>query len=166
MTQQRKAVALISGGLDSLLATKVVMDQGVHVEGINFFTGFCVEGHTHAIRKKDQKKPKRNNALWVAEQLGIKLHIIDVIDEYKDVLINPKHGYGANLNPCLDCKTFMVSKAQEWIEKNGFDFIITGEVIGQRPMSQRKDTMPVIARDSGAGDRLLRPLWGWNSPDT
>lgn len=164
--QQRKAVSLISGGLDSMLATKVVMDQGVHVEGINFFTGFCVEGHTHAIRKKDQKKPKRNNALWVAEQLGIKLHIVDVIDEYKDVLINPKHGYGANLNPCLDCKTFMVQKALQWIEEHDFDFIITGEVMGQRPMSQRKDTMPVIARDSGAGDRLLRPLCALNLPET
>jgi len=134
------------------------MEQGVHVEGINFYTGFCVEGHTHAIRKKDKAKPKRNNALWVAETLGIKLHIIDVIEEYKDVLINPKHGYGANMNPCHDCKTFMVHKALEWIEKNDFDFIITGEVVGQRPMSQRKDTMPVIARESGAGDRLLRPL--------
>ena len=164
--QKRKAVSLISGGLDSLLATKVVIDQGIHVEGINFFTGFCVEGHTHAIRKRDQKKPKRNNALWVAEQLGIKLHIIDVIDEYKDVLINPKHGYGANLNPCLDCKTFMVSKALQWMEEHEFDFIITGEVIGQRPMSQRRDTMPVVARDSGAGDRLLRPLCAQNLPET
>ena len=92
MTQQRKAVALISGGLDSLLAARVVMEQGVHVEGINFFTGFCVEGHTHAMRKKDKLHPKRNNALWSAEQLGIKLHIIDIIDEYKDVVINPNHG--------------------------------------------------------------------------
>lgn len=166
MTRQIKAVSLISGGLDSLLATKVVMDQGVHVEGINFFTGFCVEGHTHAIRKKDRAKPKRNNALWVAEQLGIKLHIIDVIDEYKDVLINPKHGYGANMNPCHDCKTFMVRKAREWIERNEFDFIITGEVVGQRPMSQRKDTMPVIARESGAGERLLRPLCAQHLPQT
>lgn len=155
---QRKAVALISGGLDSLLAAKVIMEQGIHVEGINFFTGFCVEGHTHAIRKKDRAKPKRNNALWVAETLGIKLHIVDVIEEYKDVVINPKHGYGKNLNPCLDCKGFMVRKAQEWIEANNFDFIITGEVMGQRPMSQRKDTMPVVARESGAGDLLLRPL--------
>jgi len=158
MTRQIKAVSLISGGLDSLLATKVIMEQGVHVEGINFYTGFCVEGHTHAIRKKDKAKPKRNNALWVAETLGIKLHIIDVIEKYKDVLINPKHGYGANMNPCHDCKTFMVSEALEWIEKNDFDFIITGEVMGQRPMSQRKDTMPVIAQESGAGERLLRPL--------
>ncbi|MDH5469482.1 MAG: tRNA (5-methylaminomethyl-2-thiouridylate)-methyltransferase [Gammaproteobacteria bacterium] len=166
MNNPRKAVALISGGLDSLLAARVVMEQGVHVEGINFFTGFCVEGHTHAIREKDRARPKRNNALWSAEQLGIKLHIVDIIEEYKDVVINPKHGYGANLNPCLDCKIFMVNKAHEWLEAHGFDFIITGEVIGQRPMSQRKDTMPVVARDSGAGDRLVRPLCARNLPPT
>ena len=166
MSTQRKAVSLISGGLDSMLATKVVMEQGVHVEGINFFTGFCVEGHTHAIRNRDRKKPKRNNALWVAEQLGIKLHIVDVIDEYKDVLLNPKHGYGQNLNPCLDCKGFMVRKAYEWIRANNFDFIITGEVMGQRPMSQRKDTMPVVQRESGAGDLLLRPLCAKHLPPT
>lgn len=163
---QRKAVSLISGGLDSMLATKVIIDQGIHVEGINFFTGFCVEGHTHAIRKHDKEKNKRNNALWVAEQLGIKFHIIDVIDEYKDVLINPKHGYGANMNPCLDCKSFMVKKAVEWADENGFDFIITGEVIGQRPKSQRRETMPVIQKESGAGDRLLRPLCAKRLPPT
>jgi tRNA-uridine 2-sulfurtransferase len=161
-----KAVALISGGLDSLLAAKVIQQQGIHVEGINFFTGFCVEGHTHAIRKQDKNKVKRNNALWVAEQLGIKLHIVDIVEEYKDVVINPSHGYGANLNPCLDCKIFMVKKAQEWIEKNNFDFIITGEVIGQRPMSQRKETMPIISHESGAEDRLLRPLCAKNLPPT
>ncbi|MCG6887828.1 MAG: tRNA (5-methylaminomethyl-2-thiouridylate)-methyltransferase [Proteobacteria bacterium] len=166
MNMQRKAVSLISGGLDSMLATRVIMDQGIHVEGINFYTGFCVEGHTHAIRSKDKAKPKRNNALWVAEQLGIKLHIVDVIEEYKDVLLNPKHGYGQNMNPCLDCKGFMVRKAYEWIQANDFDFIITGEVIGQRPMSQRKDTMPVVARESGAGDRLLRPLCAKSLPPT
>ena len=166
MTTQAKAIVLISGGLDSLLAAKVLLEQGVHVEGINFYTGFCVEGHTHAIRKKDKAKVKRNNALWSAEQLGIKLHIIDVIEEYKDVLINPKHGYGANMNPCLDCKGFMVKKAFEWIQENNFDFIATGEVMGQRPMSQRKDTMPVIARESGANDLLLRPLCAKNLPAT
>lgn len=158
MKEQRRAVALISGGLDSMLAARLILEQGVHVDGINFFTGFCVEGHTHAIRNHHRQKPKRNNALWVAEQLEIRLHIIDVIDEYKHVVINPKYGYGANLNPCLDCKAFMVGKAREWMEENGFDFIITGEVIGQRPKSQRRDTMPVVARDSGAFDRLLRPL--------
>ncbi len=138
----------------------------MHVEGINFFTGFCVEGHTHAIRERDKAKPKRNNSLWVAEQLGIKLHIVDVIEEYKNVLINPKHGYGANMNPCLDCKIFMVGKAKQWITENDFDFIITGEVIGQRPMSQRKSTMPIVAKQSGADDLLLRPLCAKNLAPT
>ncbi len=141
-----------------MLAVRVIQEQGIEVEGINFYTGFCVEGHTHAIRRQDQARKKRNNALWVAEQLGIKLHIVDVIEEYKSIVMNPKHGYGANLNPCLDCKGFMVGKAREWLERLEADFIITGEVIGQRPMSQRRDTMPVIARESGANDLLLRPL--------
>lgn len=166
MKQQRKAVALISGGLDSMLAARLMLDQGIHVEGLNFYTGFCVEGHTHAIRNKDKAKTKRNNALWTAEQLGIKLHIIDVIEEYKDVVINPKHGYGANLNPCLDCKGFMVRKAKQWMEQHGFDFIITGEVIGQRPKSQRRETMPVIAHESGANELLLRPLCAKLLPPT
>lgn len=154
----RKAVVLISGGLDSMLAARLMLDQGIHVEGLNFYTGFCVEGHTHAIRQSKQTKPRRNNALWAAEQLGVKLHIIDVIEEYKQVVLNPKYGYGAHLNPCLDCKGFMVGKARVWMEENGFDFVVTGEVLGQRPMSQRRDTFPIVARDSGAFDRLLRPL--------
>lgn len=163
---QRKAVALISGGLDSMLAAKCIQDQGIHVEGLNFFTGFCVEGHTHAIRQKDKNKQKRNNALWVAEQLGIRLHIIDIVEEYKKIVLNPRFGYGANLNPCLDCKVFMIQKAKEWMHENNFDFIITGEVIGQRPKSQRKSTMPIIAEQSGAEDRLLRPLCAKHLPPT
>jgi tRNA-uridine 2-sulfurtransferase len=153
-----KAVALLSGGLDSLLAVRVVQEQGVQVEALNFFTGFCVEGHTHAIRAKDGDRPTRNNALRAAEQLGIRLHFVDVVDDYRDVVLNPRYGYGANLNPCLDCKIFMVQRALEWMRAHGFQFIITGEVIGQRPMSQRKDTMSVIMYDSGAEDFLLRPL--------
>lgn len=163
-----RAVALISGGLDSLLAAKLVMDQGVHVEGLNFFTGFCVEGHTHAIREGKERAAPRNNALWVAEQLGIKLHIIDVIDDYKDVVLNPKHGYGKNLNPCLDCKVFMVNRAETWgfMQEGGFDFVITGEVMGQRPKSQMKDKLALIARESGVEDRLLRPLSAQHLPPT
>jgi len=166
MKDKRKAVALISGGLDSMLAAKLMIDQGVHVEGINFYTGFCVEGHTHAIRKKDKSKAKRNNALWTAEQLGIKLHIIDVVEEYKDVVLNPQYGYGKNLNPCLDCKIFMVGHAKKWMEENEFDFIITGEVVGQRPKSQLKKYMPIVQKDSGIGDRLLRPLCAKLFPPT
>ncbi|KGD62437.1 tRNA (5-methylaminomethyl-2-thiouridylate)-methyltransferase [Alcanivorax jadensis T9] len=170
---KRRAIALVSGGLDSMLAVKVMQEQGIEVEGVNFFTGFCVEGHTHAIRKKDKDKEKRNNALWVAEQLGIKMHIIDISEEYKDVVLNPRHGYGANLNPCLDCKIFMVNQATLMINKarelagdRGFDFIVTGEVIGQRPKSQRKATMPIISAESGADERLLRPLCAKNLPAT
>ncbi|WP_297769598.1 tRNA (5-methylaminomethyl-2-thiouridylate)-methyltransferase [uncultured Alcanivorax sp.] len=170
---KRRAIALVSGGLDSMLAVKVMQEQGIEVEGVNFFTGFCVEGHTHAIRKKDKDKEKRNNALWVAEQLGIKMHIIDISEEYKDVVLNPRHGYGANLNPCLDCKIFMVNqatlminKAREFAGDRGFDFIVTGEVIGQRPKSQRKATMPIISAESGADERLLRPLCAKNLPAT
>ena len=127
-TRAVKAIALISGGLDSLLATKVILDQGIDVEGVNFFTGFCVEGHTHAIRKRQREKIKRNNALWVAEQLGIKLHIVDVVQEYKDIVLNPKYGYGKNLNPCLDCKIFMVERALNMVGFDGrtFDFAISG----------------------------------------
>ena len=158
MTTKRKAIALISGGLDSMLAARIMLEQDIQVEGLNIFTGFCVEGHTHAIRSSDRKKQKRNNALWSAEQIGIKLHIVDAIEPYKDIVLNPRHGYGANLNPCLDCKSFMVSTARKWMEANDFDFIITGEVIGQRPKSQRRMNFPVVARESGAFDRLLRPL--------
>ncbi len=157
LAPSRKAVALLSGGLDSMLAVRVIQEQGIQVEAINFYTGFCVEGHTHAIRKKEGP-PKRNNALWSAEQLGIKLHILDISEPYKQVVLNPKHGYGANLNPCWDCKVFMLQHAEAWRLQHGFDFIITGEVVGQRPMSQRVDTLPKIAVESGVEDRLLRPL--------
>jgi tRNA-specific 2-thiouridylase len=166
LPNQRKAVALISGGLDSMLAAKCLLEQGIHVEGLNFYTGFCVEGHTHAIRQKDKNKQKRNNALWVAEQLGIKLHIIDIVEEYKNIVLNPQHGYGAYLNPCLDCKVFMIKKANEWRIENGFDFIITGEVVGQRPKSQKKSAMPIVAEQSGVGDLLLRPLCAQKLPPT
>ncbi len=158
MPTKRKAIALISGGLDSMLAARLMLEQGIHVEGLNIFTGFCVEGHTHAIRNRDRNRQKRNNALWSAEQIGIRLHIIEAIEPYKDIVLNPRHGYGAHLNPCLDCKGFMVGRARQWMEQNGFDFIITGEVLGQRPKSQRRSTFPVVARESGAFDRLLRPL--------
>ena len=166
MKTQRKVVALISGGLDSMLAARIMLGQNLHVEGLNIFTGFCVQGHTHAIRNEHRKKQKRNDALWVAEKIGIKLHIIDAIEAYKEVVLNPKHGYGANLNPCLDCKGFMVGKARDWMEQNGFDFIVTGEVLGQRPKSQRRSTFPVVARESGAFDRLLRPLSAQLLPPT
>lgn len=161
-----RAVALISGGLDSMLAAKLILEQGVEVVGLNFYTGFCHSGHTSAIRHHANSAPKRNDALWVAEQLGIKLYIVDVVDAYKAVLTKPKYGYGENLNPCLDCKIFMVKQAKQWMEEHNFDFIITGEVIGQRPMSQRKACMPLVSNQSGAADLLLRPLSAQHLPPT
>jgi predicted subunit of tRNA(5-methylaminomethyl-2-thiouridylate) methyltransferase len=161
-----KAAALISGGLDSMLAAKLLIDQGIHVEGITFFTGFCTDGLHHVSGVYRGGKIKRNNAEWTTQQLGIPHHIINIVEEYKSIVINPSHGYGAHLNPCLDCKIFMVKKAYEWIKENNFDFIITGEVIGQRPKSQRRDTMPVISRESGADDLLLRPLCAQLLPAT
>lgn len=149
-----------------MLAVKLIQQQGILVEGINFYTGFCHSGHTSAIRNRKTNRPLRNDALWVAEQLGIKLHIIDIVEPYKEVLLNPKHGYGKHTNPCLDCKIFMVQEAYKWMIEQDFDFIITGEVIGQRPKSQNKVTMPLIAEESGAQDRLLRPLCAKLLPPT
>lgn len=149
-----------------MLAAKAIMEQGVEVEGLNFYTGFCHSGHTSAIRNQKNTKPKRNDALWVAEQLGIKLHIVDIVEEYKDIVINPKYGYGQNVNPCLDCKIFMVTKAMQWMHDNNFDFVITGEVIGQRPKSQRKECMSLVNQRSGAQERLVRPLCAKNLAPT
>jgi len=160
--KNKKAVALISGGLDSMLAAKVILEQGIHVEGLNFYSGFFGVGS----KIISAKNPNYNNAQWIADQLGIKLHVIDVVEEFKDVFLNPKYGYGSQLNPCLDCKIFIVKKALEWMRQNNFDFVISGEVIGQRPMSQRRDTMNVVKRDSGAEDLLLRPLCAKHFPET
>lgn len=149
-----KVLSLMSGGLDSLLATKLMLQQGLHVEGINFFTGFTGVGCV-AI-KKPQSKQSQYDAQWVADQLGIKLHVVDVVQEFKQILAKPHFGYGANLNPCLDCKRFMVEQAMLWLKKHNFTFLVTGEVLGQRPMSQRKDTFPIVAKNTE--DLLLRPL--------
>lgn len=160
--KNKKAVALISGGLDSMLAAKVILEQGIHVEGLNFYSGFFGVGS----KIIPAKKPNYNNAQWIADQLGIKLHVIDVVEEFKQVFLNPKYGYGSQLNPCLDCKIFIVKKALGWMRQNNFDFVISGEVIGQRPMSQRRDTMNVVKRDSSAENLLLRPLCAKHFPET
>lgn len=169
---QRRALALLSGGLDSMLAVKIIQNQGVEVEAVNFFTGFCMNGQT---RSPSDKKERQNNhdALWAAEQLGIKLHVIDISEEYKQIVTKPRYGYGANLNPCLDCKIFMAGQASLMLNKSrslmnekGFDFLITGEVVGQRQMSQGKKKLGIIATDSGADERLVRPLCAQQLPET
>lgn len=161
-----RALALLSGGLDSMLAARVVMDQGVDVEGLNFYTGFCVEGHTRALRPGKAAPGHRHDALWVADQLGIPLHVADVAADYKSVVLDPRYGYGGHFNPCLDCKIFMATRADAFAREHGFDFLITGEVLDQRPKSQRPEALPLIARASGTKDRLLRPLSAHHLPAT
>ncbi len=147
-----KALSLISGGLDSFLATKLILDQGIEVEGMNFFTGFTGDHDYYFKRFHDGS----HGAKWICDRLGIKLHVVSVVDEFKSVMQCPKYGFGSNLNPCLDCKLFMVVKAKEWMEQQGFDFLVSGEVLGQRPMSQRKDTLPLAAKITS--DLIVRPL--------
>ncbi|MBF0153172.1 MAG: tRNA (5-methylaminomethyl-2-thiouridylate)-methyltransferase [Magnetococcales bacterium] len=162
-----RALGLLSGGLDSTLAARLLQEQGIHVECVNFYTGFCIQSHTGAIRNpKEGAPPPRHDALHAAQSLGIKLHMVDISEPYVQIVTQPRYGYGKNLNPCLDCKVFMVKKAMEIKEKLGFHFLFTGEVVGQRPMSQRKSTLPVIARDAGAQDWLLRPLCALRLPIT
>ncbi|MBF0096840.1 MAG: tRNA (5-methylaminomethyl-2-thiouridylate)-methyltransferase [Magnetococcales bacterium] len=153
------ALGLLSGGLDSMLAARLLMDQGIHVACVNFHTGFCIQGHTSAMRNPEPNaKPPRHDALHAAQLLGIKLHMVDIAEDYVRIVTDPKHGYGSNLNPCLDCKIFMVRKAWQLKEALGFHFLFTGEVIGQRPMSQRRENLPHIERAAGVEGWLLRPL--------
>ncbi len=153
-----KALGMISGGLDSTLAAKILVDMGVEVEGINFSTGFCVTEHTRQF-KSDEKKPLRpNEALRLAGELGFKLHIVDISKDYLPVVTNPKYGYGQNLNPCIDCRIFMMKRMRRFMDEYGAQFIFTGEVLGQRPMSQHKQALKTIERDAGLEGLVLRPL--------
>jgi hypothetical protein len=144
-----KALALFSGGLDSILATRLVMSQGIEVTAIQFVTPFFNYGILQD-REAHQRKMFR--------LYGIHVELFDISEEYLELLKNPAHGFGKNFNPCIDCKIFMLSKAREMMEEKGAKFLITGEVLGQRPMSQRRDTLNVIERDSDTRSFLLRPL--------
>ena len=164
-----RALALVSGGLDSLLAAKVIQAQGIEVEGITFQIGFTKEEFGIPQREKNKKNDgadERRNPQYYADKASIKLNIENVFEEFKSVLQHPKHGYGSNINPCIDCKAFMLRKAKEYMEKNGFDFLVTGEVIGQRPMSQRKQALPIVAKEGGVEDVVLRPLCAKLLPET
>ncbi|MCK4462927.1 MAG: tRNA 4-thiouridine(8) synthase ThiI [Candidatus Omnitrophica bacterium] len=144
----KKTIALFSGGLDSILAARIVMEQGIRVIGINFIMEFAsrdLEKHKRLIRE-------------TARQIGMESEIIDISNEYLKVLENPMYGFGANINPCIDCKIFMLRKAKKLMGKVGASFVITGEVLGERPMSQRKDALNAIENNSGLKGYILRPL--------
>ena len=159
MGKPGKAIAMISGGLDSTLALSLVRAQGVEVKAINFYTGFCI---TETQRRKggrpDGTVPP-NEALVAAAGADVDIEYVDISgDEYMEMLLHPRFGYGANANPCVDCRIFMMKKAKAIMEAEGADFIFTGEVLGQRPKSQRRDTLWVIEREAGLKGRLVRPL--------
>lgn len=144
-----KAVALLSGGLDSTLAAKLVMEQAIELEAVNFLTVFCTCTQRGESCLASQKAVSR---------LGIPLRVFNVSDEYLDLVRHPKHGYGSNMNPCIDCRIFMLKKAKAYMGEIGASFIITGEVLGQRPMSQRRDAMRLIEKEAGLEGMILRPL--------
>ena len=143
-----KAIALFSGGLDSILACRVVAQQAIEVIAVKFVSPFF---------NYDQFLTP-SYSIEIKEKYGIEVMLRDVSEEYLDLLRAPVHGYGKNFNPCLDCKIFMMTKAREMMRELGATFLISGEVLGQRPMSQRRDALRVVERDSGCDGILLRPL--------
>ncbi|KYH29407.1 MULTISPECIES: DUF814 domain-containing protein [Clostridium] len=145
-----RALALISGGLDSILAAKLIKEQGIDVIGITFKSYFF--GPDNAIR--------------MAKQIDIPLEIVDFSDEHFNVTKNPKHGHGKNMNPCIDCHAMMMRYAGELLDKFNADFIITGEVLNQRPMSQNKASLNIVKKESGFADKILRPLSAKALPPT
>ncbi len=153
--KRRKALALLSGGLDSSLAAKMVMDQGVLVEAITLISPFYSCGDVDGCA-----------AAIVASVLGIKLTPLNLGEEYFEVIRNPRYGYGKNLNPCIDCRIFMLKKAREFADEIQADFLVTGEVLDQRPKSQHLKALTLIERESDLEGRLLRPLSAKLLPET
>lgn len=138
-----KAVVLFSGGLDSMLAVRVLQEQGLDVEALNFRTLFtCCQ----------------DQAAEAAEALGVRLTVAATDDDYLDVIRQPQHGYGRGANPCVDCRIFMFRRARALMDELGAACVASGEVLGQRPMSQKKRDLAIIAHRAGLEDRLLRPL--------
>lgn len=160
MSNSCKAVALLSGGLDSMLAARVVQNQGVNVTGVHFSTGFCtIQRRRRVARPADTGSPSlRNEALSSAATLQIPIELIDVADDYLPIVLNPKHGYGSHMNPCQDCRAFMLSRAKRYMDEIGADFIVTGEVVGQRPNSQKRHLLYQVERESRLKGLILRPL--------
>ena len=146
----RKALALLSGGLDSTLVVKMMLDQGIEVEALNFTSPFCTCTGKNAGCKSE--------AVRVAQEFNIPIKVIHKGLDYLEVVRNPVHGYGKAVNPCIDCRIYLLRKAKDYLVESGADFVITGEVLGQRPMSQRRDTLRIIEKESGLEGLLLRPL--------
>jgi hypothetical protein len=148
-----KAIALLSGGLDSTLAVKLMIEQGIEVHALNFTSAFCTCNSGGA-----KEGGCKSEAARVAVEFGIPIRTLVKGLEYMAIVRRPRHGYGKGINPCVDCRIYMFRAAKKYMEEIGASFIITGEVLGQRPMSQRKDAFRVIERESGLEGLILRPL--------
>lgn len=146
-----KAVALISGGLDSTLAARLILEQGIEVSALNFKTSFC-------LCDKKTETGCINYAKITCENLGIPLKVMNITEDFLAVVKKPKHGYGSGMNPCIDCRILKFKKAKEFMQSIGGSFIITGEVLGQRPMSQHRKAMQIIEIESAMEGLVLRPL--------
>jgi len=154
-----RAVALLSGGLDSSLAVRLVQEQGIEVKALHFYTGFCITEHKRRLGlTREDGQQYVNPALKAAAKLQVPLEIVDISEEYYDVVLNPKFGYGKNVNPCIDCRIMMLKKAKEIMEREGYHFVVTGEVIYQRPMSQTPERLKLIEKEAGLESYILRPL--------
>lgn len=154
-----KAIALISGGLDSILAVRLIKDQGIEVFCLNFRIPFC-------HRDKEISSAGDRKLKILEDSLGEEIKIAGIGEEFLKLLENPRHGFGSNMNPCIDCKILMLSKAKQLMQELGAQFIVTGEVLGQRPMSQHRQALLSIAKKSGLEGLVLRPLSAKNLPQT
>ncbi len=146
------AIALLSGGLDSTLAVGIMIEMGVEVEALHFQTIFC------NCASSRRREGCGSEARRVSEGLGVNLKIFNVTSEYLEIVKNPKFGRGSSMNPCIDCRIFMLRKAKQYLEDTGADFVVTGEVLGQRPMSQHMRAIKLIEKESGLEGRIVRPL--------
>lgn len=147
-----KAIILLSGGLDSTLAAELMNKEGLELFAVNFKTPFCL------CDRRSSNIGCGSNAQRVADSLGIELRIINASSDFLEMLINPSHGYGANMNPCIDCRILFFQKSKQLMEEIGASFIITGEVLGQRPMSQFRRQMDLIEKEAGLEGLVVRPL--------
>jgi len=154
-----KAITLISGGLDSVLAARMVKGQGIEVIPLYFQIPFC-------HRAKKEESGRRDGLEVVAEALGAEVKKVDISEEFIRLLDKPRYGFGSNMNPCIDCKILMFSKAKGLMQEMGASFVVTGEVLAQRPMSQHRQALELIENRSGLKELLLRPLSAKLLPET
>jgi tRNA U34 2-thiouridine synthase MnmA/TrmU len=145
-----QGIALFSGGLDSILSVKLIEEQEITVRGITFETPFFGAAKARAT----------------ARRIGLSHSVVDITEEHLRMLRAPRYGFGRNMNPCIDCHTLMLRIAGQRMEEEGADFVFTGEVLGQRPMSQGKQSLQVVAKNAGYPDRILRPLSAKLLPET